>query len=277
MMKRLAVLGLSAAGCFILVGVIVSVWFFHSPDSSGSQNAAPEKSTVTKTENGLKLTADLSDTVLEPGDVLQVKASVENVSGKPLHYYMCTGIPVRISASALDESFSLLTGDRGEGCAEVYDPDAVKVFEDGDVIKKEATIYPEIPVNNHDSFDAPQGEYRLTIEFRTQEDNVVRGEKRIEVQKTDTPIISKEKAVQAANEHPDVQKWMNEQEAEGIEVIAEEHFLSDFKWVIMYHTEAFLPQSDDPDGKRIVIHVNAKTGEVQETFQEDYSTDTSSA
>lgn len=267
-MNRQFVVSLWTVILLLLLFLAGYTWVGSSFLPNASDNPPPEEGEIEQLEDGLQVNADLSDTVLEPGDKLMVNVAIKNASGKTLHYNGRCGIPIHIVASASDGSMNLTMSGQYQGCEDIYDPADIRSFEAGEILEEQETIEPKIPVNQT-SIDAPQGTYELVVSFRTEEGNAVQAKKNFEIENTDSPIISKEEAIQAAEGNREVRAWMTEHEDDGI--VAEEHFLSDYKWVIMYHTENFEMQDPEPEGQRIVIHVNARSADVEEIFYEDFS------
>ncbi|MBB6455320.1 hypothetical protein HNQ94_003820 [Salirhabdus euzebyi] len=267
-MKSINAKLLSVIGGLILLAVVFYFLYSNVFPSNTSASGEPESNQVDKSENGLQLIATLSDIELQPNDKLVVDATVKNISGKALSYNGRCGVPIHLSVQAPDNSMYLLSNAENEGCPDIYDPNDIETFQSEEELTKQMTFYPIIKVNNATETDAPAGEYMVTISFRSDEGNALLVDVPIEVSDTNTDIISKQEAVHAAKAHPDVQKWFSENEEIGIE--EEEHFLSDNIWAIAFHTKDFSMEDTSPTGKRLVVHVDSKTGDVTHSFTEEF-------
>jgi hypothetical protein len=256
----------------ILVVIVLIVIIFYvivsneTVDKQTGSSQVPVSDTITITKNGLELKMELSDTTLSPGDELKVMASITNQTGKDLSYYGYCGIPITITASKNDQSVWLISNKEGEACPDIYDPSAVKPYKQNDTLHTEIIFYPKVMLDDNKKIDAFSGEYTLQLFFRTEEGNEISANVPIKVVDANPEIISMNEAVEKSKSHHTVQEWMTENENIGI--VEEKHFLSQNMWVIMFHTKDFQMDEMNPSGKRIIVHVDAKSGEILNVIKE---------
>lgn len=269
-MKTFPIKVLSFTGILILLGVISFILYKQIFDNSDINHSAadPISDDIVITENGLQLTATFSDIHLTPDDELNIQVEVKNISDEMLSYYGYCGIPINIFHEKDDKTVWLKTKGEEQGCPDIYDPNAVKEFKPNEILQKEMTFYPLVSFSNSEVTDAPEGMYHFLISFQTEEGNKVEVNKTIEVADTNPSIITVDEAIDRAKSHPKVINWIQENESVGI--VEEEHFLSDTMWVIMFHTSNYRIDSLEPIGDRLVVHVDAKNGDILNVFNENF-------
>jgi hypothetical protein len=211
-----------------------------------------------KEEDGLLLTAEISNKTLEADDKLVIKATLKNTSGKTLHYNGRCGVPLGIGneSSSTEQSIHLSDGSNiYTVCTDMYDPNDIKEFKHGEVFNKEVTFYPKVMLNHtkNETSEAPAGTYRITFTFLTEEGNKMNGMSPIEVKNTTPSILSIKEAVEIAKKQPRAVKWMKEAKQEFEKKPA---ILSEGGWHIVF-------KNKNSQYDRIIIAVDAKTGEVK--------------
>ncbi|TXC90958.1 hypothetical protein FS935_08610 [Metabacillus litoralis] len=209
--------------------------------------------------NGLLLKAELSTNTLEPNKNLKIKATVENIGDKAVHYNSRCGNPLWISAGSPTEHLGLWDGiENNTGCRDIYNPDDIVSLEPGEILSKEITYHPKIMVDQKDLLDAPEGDYNVTFSLDTEEKINLNGHYPIVVKDTDFPLLPIKEAIDVAKQHPEVVKWMNriDQQYE-----REESILTEGKWHIIF-------KSNHSQYDRIIIAVDYETGEVRNIHEE---------
>ncbi|WP_226529266.1 hypothetical protein [Metabacillus niabensis] len=232
-----------------------------SKDASGPINGnvsrkVESQSVIYETDNnGLLLKTEISTSALEPNKELIVKATIENISDKTLHYNGRCGNPIGISVFSSTEYLHLWSGeDIDIVCNDIYDPDDIVSLEPNEILSKEATYHPNIRIDQRNIIEAPEGDYNVIFSFMTEEKIQLDATYPIKVKNTDFPLLPLEEAISIAKKDPRVMKWM---ETIDQQYVRGKPILSEGNWHIPF-------KSQKSQYDRIIIAIDYQTGEVQD-------------
>ncbi|WP_163539568.1 hypothetical protein [Gracilibacillus sp. YIM 98692] len=231
-----------------------------------NQLVAPDQETLTHDveQNGLALQA-----TIKVGKDINVDASITNTSSETIIYNGRCGIPFRISVQKEDAHANLVPRNRkGGGCTDVFDPDDLREMKPNETFDKKITFKREVSLTNKRTVPALNGEYKVFFSFEMHEKERFLSSLPIKLTNNkETEIMTVDQAKKMAKTNKEVKRWFDEHEKQDMPIESEDAILSEGMWTVAFHAIY-------QDGaNRIVINMNAETGEVKAIHYEEVGKD----
>ncbi|WP_409250618.1 hypothetical protein V1502_10580 [Bacillus sp. SCS-153A] len=137
-----------------------------------------------------------------------------------------------------------------------------------ETLKKEITFNRKIRLSKNDTVNALDGMYEVTYSFELHDEGAFLASVPVELKNNkQTDILTINKAREMAKENKEVKEWFTKQEDKNLSVESEEAILSQGMWTVAFHSVY------KESVKRIVINMDAETGDIKAVHHEDLGKD----
>ncbi|KGX90159.1 hypothetical protein [Pontibacillus marinus] len=211
-------------------------------------------------KNGLSLEA-----TIKKGSNIHVEASLTNVSGETIVYNGRCGVPFWISIQKENAHAHLIApNSERNGCEDIFDPDDLRDMKPGESFEIDKTFAKKVNLDQNKTVNALSGKYEVSFSFEMHKKDTFSSMFPIELKNENEPeILTVEQAIQTAKEDGEVKEWIEGHKAKGVSVESEDAILSMGMWSVGFHAIY------EDKAYRIIINMNAKSGDIQDINYEE--------